>query len=68
MASFDYTSMAATATRLLTRFGTTLKLRRTTPGTYDPITDTETGASTADLPCIGLFTRITTDYALTNEV
>lgn len=68
MTAFDYTNMAATATRLLTRFGTTLKLRRTTPGTYDPITDTETGATIADLPCIGLFTNISTSYAMTNEV
>ena len=68
MTTFDYTSTAATTTRLLTRFGTTLKLRRTTPGTYDPITDTETGATTADLPCIGLFTNISTSYAMTNEV
>ncbi len=68
MTTFDYTSMAATATRLLARFGTTLKLRRTTPGAYDPITGTETGASTAELPCIGLFTNISTSYAMTNEV
>lgn len=68
MTTFDYTSTAATATRLLTRFGTTLQLRRTIPGTYDPITGTTTGGSTSDLPCIGLLTKIDTAYAMTNEV
>ncbi|THD06109.1 hypothetical protein [Rhodanobacter lindaniclasticus] len=68
MTTFDYTNMAATATRLLTRFGTTLQLRRTTPGTYDPVTGKETGATTANLACIGLFTNISTSYAMANEV
>lgn len=38
------------------------------PGTYDQITGVETGASTTYASIIGLFTKIATDYALTNEM
>lgn len=68
MTSFDYTSLAATATRLLNRFGRALQVKRTTPGTYDPVTGTESGATTALYTTIGAFMKITTDYAATHEV
>lgn len=45
-----------------------MTLKRTTPGTIDPITDEETGATVTDLATIGVFTKIGTDYALTNQV
>ena len=46
MASFDYAKMAATAGRLLERFGKTVTITRTTGGTYDPVT----GAATPGTP------------------
>ena len=45
MAAFNYARMAATATRLLTRFGGPLQLVRVLPGAYDPATDTLSGGS-----------------------
>lgn len=45
MASFDYGASAATALRLLARFGQELTLTRTTPGTYNPAT----GGTTDDV-------------------
>lgn len=45
-----------------------MKLRRTTPGTYDPVTGTSTGGSTDDLDTVGVFIKIGTAYALTNQV
>lgn len=66
--SIDYASVAATATRLLTDDGQPMTLRRTIPGTYDPVTGTTTGGSTQDLPTTGVFTKISTTYALTNQV
>lgn len=47
--SFDYPATAATATRLLERFGAAAVIVRTTPGVYDPATGTAT-PTTADLP------------------
>lgn len=48
--SFNYTKTAATATRLLLRFGAAATLKRETAGTYDPATGTtpvtETSLST----------------------
>lgn len=46
--SFDYAHTAATATRLLQRFGATATIVRTTSGTYDPDTGT-TMPTTANL-------------------
>lgn len=40
MTSFNYAATAATATRLLTRFGASATLKRQTTGTYDPATGT----------------------------
>ena len=68
MSGINYTSLAATATRLLTDDGQPMTLRRTVPGTYDPVTGTTTGGSTQDLATTGIFTKIGTGYALTNQV
>ena len=38
MTAFDYAATAATATRLLERFGAAATLKRQTTGTYDPDT------------------------------
>ena len=43
--TFDYARPAATAKRLLTRFGQVVTVKRVTPGGYDPAT----GATTADV-------------------
>jgi hypothetical protein len=67
MADF-YDNLAATATRLLNRYGRAMQVKRTIPGTYDPVTGTETGASTIYAATVGVFTKITTDYALAHEV
>ncbi len=45
MTKFDYARPAATAKRLLTRFGQVVTVKRVTPGGYDPAT----GATTADV-------------------
>lgn len=45
--SFDYTKTAATALRLLTRYGADVTRTATTPGVYDPATGTTT-PTTAD--------------------
>lgn len=45
-----------------------MQVKRTTAGTYDPITGTTTGATTTYADTTGLFTKITQDYAATNEV
>lgn len=63
-----YDDMAATATELLTEFGKALQLRRASAGTYDPVTGTTTGATITYADIIGIFIRITQDYAATNEV
>lgn len=38
MATFDYAASAATASRLLAKFGQDVTLSKTTPGDYDPVT------------------------------
>lgn len=45
-----------------------MTLKRTTPGTIDPITDEETGATVTYADVRGVFTKIGTDYAMTHEV
>lgn len=40
MTAFNYANTAATATRLLTRFGAAATIKRTTVGAYDPETGT----------------------------
>lgn len=41
-----YDRMAATALRLIERFGLTATLSEVTPGEYDPVTGVETGGAT----------------------
>ena len=43
--TFDYARPAATAKRLLTRFGQVVTVKRTTPSEYDPATGTVTGGT-----------------------
>lgn len=43
MATFDYIASAATASRLLAKFGQVVTLSRGTPGVYDPVTGDTTG-------------------------
>lgn len=45
--TFDYAATAATALRLLTRFGASATLKRTSAGTYDPSTGTSTETQTS---------------------
>jgi hypothetical protein len=66
--SIDYNRLAATATRLLTDNGQPMALRRTSGGTFDPVTGTTTGQSTADLATVGVKTKITLEYAARNNV
>lgn len=66
--AINYARMAATATRLLTDNGQPMALRRTSGGTFDPVTGTTTGQSTADLATVGIMEAIGTGYALANEV
>lgn len=47
MTAFNYPATAATATRLLERFGAAATLKRTTPGTYAPATGTTTPVVTS---------------------
>lgn len=44
--TFDYTKSAATALRLLTKFGRTVTLRKQTAGAYDPATSSSTVTTT----------------------
>jgi hypothetical protein len=46
MTSFNYAATAATATRLLTRFGAPATIKREVAGTYDPATGTATVTET----------------------
>lgn len=50
--AFDYARPAATAKRLLTRFGQVVTIKRTTPGAYDPATGTVSGG-TVGYSCVG---------------
>lgn len=45
---FNYVDTAETAKKLIAKFGRTITRRRATAGTYDPNTDTFTGASSVD--------------------
>lgn len=59
MAGF-YERMAATALRLITRFGQAGTISDVTPGTYDPAT----GATTGDTPISQTAQMILLDYSL----
>lgn len=58
MSSFDYATTAATASRLLTRFGAACTLTRTTAGAYDPVTATAAETTTSLATVAAVF-----DYA-----
>lgn len=47
MTDFDYAKTAATAARLLLKFGRSVTITRTTPGTYDPATGAPGTGTTA---------------------
>lgn len=47
MSQFNYAATALTAARLLTRFGAAATLKRTSAGTYDPATGTDTVTETS---------------------
>lgn len=47
MSVFDYSATAATALRLLQRFGAAATIKRTTAGAYDPVTGTSTETVTS---------------------
>lgn len=55
-----YDRMAATALRLITRFGQSATLDDVTPGTYDPVTGETTGDTPITQPC----QLILLDYSL----
>ncbi len=57
--AFNYDKIAATASKLLARFGRDQVLRTKTVGTFDPVTGAETGASTADVTVKGLQQSLT---------
>lgn len=44
--TYDYAKTAATALRLLTRFGATVTVSRETAGAYDPVTGTNAAGTT----------------------
>jgi len=55
-----YDRMAATALRLIERFGQTITLRDTVPGEYNPVT----GEMTPELPVVQPAQAILQDYGL----
>lgn len=55
MIAFDYARPAATAERLLTRFGQVVTVKRVTPGGYDPATGEATPVETSQVGTGALF-------------
>lgn len=55
MATFDYPATAATATRLLVRFGAAATVRRVTGSAYDPATGTTTPTYTDNATTAAVF-------------
>ena len=56
-----YTGIAATASKLLTKYGKPITFSRTTAGTYDPITGATTAGTTATFTPPGIFQTIRAD-------
>ena len=54
MSAFDYPGISASALEILRKFGAAQTVRTTTAGTYDPATDTTSGATTTDHSVIGV--------------
>ena len=63
MAAFDYADATATATELLTDFGTACTVTRVVEGTYNPATGTFTGGSTTNQSGIGVLLEYTPQEA-----
>lgn len=55
--SFDYAKMAATALRLLEKFGMTVTLVRTTGGSIDPVTGAVVAGTSANQTTTGLLRK-----------
>ena len=66
--SFNYASMAATATRLLTNFGQAMAIRRVTGAAYNAVTGAVTGGTSADTACVGLFVGINASFAANFDI
>ena len=52
-----YPSMAATASRLIGKYGQAMAINRYTGGTIDPVTGTETAGTTTSYPVQGILQR-----------
>mgnify|MGYP001271639773 CR=1 FL=1 len=50
----NYAATAKKAAATLKKAGTSMVLRVTTPGTFDPVAGTETGETVTDYPCVGI--------------
>jgi hypothetical protein len=61
MSATFYTSMAATASRLLKKFGMTITIKRTTGGSISPVTGAVVAGSTASYTPQGLVQRYRDD-------
>lgn len=53
--TFNYTATAATADRLLKRFGASAQVTRNTPGAYDPVTGTVSVTTTTQTVTAAVF-------------
>lgn len=58
----NYAATAKKAAAMIRRAGCAMTLRVTTPGTYDPATGAESGATVADYACVGLLTEAKAYY------
>lgn len=57
MATFDYAKMAATAARLLEKFGSTVTVKRETGGSVDPVSGVVTSGSQTTYSPNGVLTK-----------
>jgi len=53
----NYAATAKKAAVMLKKAGTSMTLRATTPGTFDPVAGTETGETVTDYACVGILTN-----------
>lgn len=59
--AFDYSGMAATASRLIARFGVSCTVRDITGETHNPVTGAVTGGANADTTVNAVLTEITSE-------
>ena len=59
----NYTATVAKVATMLKKAGTSMVLRVTTPGTYNPATGTDSGETTTDYACVGVLTNVS-DYLI----